>query len=74
MRVTSPRVESARAGIRTLRNRTLEVGSHRNLASGGSIGEQLTDEMKVLLNQERKQLLSSGVFSPPTMILAKDAL
>ena len=61
-------MESARAGIRTLRNRTLEVGSQLNLASGGSIGEQLTDEMKVLSNQGRKQLLSSGVLSPPTMI------
>ena len=74
MKVASPRVESAQAGVRTLRNRTVEVGSHRNLSSGGSIGVQLTDEIKVLSNEERKQLLSSGVFSQPTMISAKGAL
>ena len=72
--MTSPRVASAGACSKTLRNRTIEVRSHRNIASGGHAAEQLADEVKALPQDERKQLLTSGVFSAATLIPAEDAL
>ena len=72
--MTTPRVASAGACSKTLRNRTIELGSHRSITSGGSIAEQLADEVKALPQEDRKQLLESGVFSSPTVISAENAL
>ena len=72
--MTTPRVASAGACSKTLRNRTIEVASHRSLASGGSVAVQLADEVKALPQGERKQLIASGVFSAHTVISPENAL
>ena len=72
--MTTPRVASAGACSKTLRNRTIEVASHRSLASGGSVAVQLANEVKALPQGERKQLIASGVFSAHTVTSPENAL
>ena len=52
----------------------MEMVSHRSITSGVSTAEQLADEVKALPQEDRKQLLESGVFSSPTGISAENAL
>ena len=72
--MTAPRVDTAAACSKTIRNRSVEVASFRSLVSGGSIVQQFADEVKVLPQEERRQLIDSGVFSRPTVIPSEDAL
>ena len=74
MRVTSPRIGSADASQKTLRNRTEEVSSYRRMISGDCATEQMMDELKVLDPSERKQLVESGVFSTSAVVSAKNTL
>ena len=48
VKVTIPHMDSTSACYKTVRRRSNEVGSHRSLISGGSVAEQLGDELKVL--------------------------
>jgi hypothetical protein len=72
LKVTSPRVTSTGACSKTLRNRTIEVGSHRELTSGRCAAQQLADELKALPQEERKELLATGVFSGPSTVLSPE--
>ena len=72
--MTAPRVASANASAKTVRNRSIEVGCHRSHTSGGSVAEQLSDEVKALPQDECKQLIASGVFSSYSSISAENTL
>lgn len=65
LKITSPRVASSGACSKTLRNRIIDVGSHRQLTSAGCASDQLIDitTLKALPQEGRKQLSASGVFS-----------
>ena len=58
MKVTRPRVDSTTAGKETIRTRTVELGKHRHLTSGGAEVVQLKEEVKACTSAEREQILT----------------
>ena len=57
VRVTTPRVDSQMASQRTRHRRSEQISSIRQVVSGGAHTEQLQDEVGILGEDERLQLL-----------------
>ena len=72
VKVTEPRVGTAQASSKTVRNRTNEIQSWRSRVSRGEETHQLMDEMRALQQDEREELLS--VFTTPTSLSAENML
>ena len=57
VRVTTPRVDSQMASRRTRHRRSEQIGSVRQVVSGGAQIQQLQDEVGILGEDDRRQLL-----------------
>ena len=60
VRVATPRVSSSHASRWTLKRRTSSMSSVRKFISGGEAAVQLQDEITVLTEEERQEILKSA--------------
>lgn len=61
VRVTTPRVPSKEASTRTLKRRSNEISTVRDLVSKGASIEQLQYEVKTLTKEDREVLLDQAM-------------
>ena len=76
MCVSKAQVASSEASRKTMHRRTQQLGSHRDLVSGGESTVQLRDEVRAMSKEDRRALLLDGGFSidvPPEYGLAMKA-
>ena len=67
LRVTTPRVDSSEASRRTLKRRSDEIGTIRDLVSKGASADQLQHEIKALTKEEREVLLDQAMVRAATI-------